>query len=152
MVIQILDYATECIEPAEERESIRRLPLIKHVVEPESELPGKKEQGKKAEEKPFAIEGLKLNIPKGAFVAIVGRVGSGKVRLASRVRAERRGAHAVWLNSQSSLLQSLIGEMRKTRGECVFSSTAAYVPQTAWIMNATLRQNVIFGEEEDESK
>ncbi|KAH9919495.1 multidrug resistance-associated ABC transporter [Epithele typhae] len=92
---------------------------------------GEVEKGKKAEEeKPFALNALKLNIPKGSFVAIVGRVGSGK----------------------SSLLQALIGEMRKNRGDCVFSSTAAYVPQTAWIMNATLRQNVTFGEEDDETK
>lgn len=35
----------------------------------------------KVEEKPFQLPGLKLQIPKGAFVAIVGRVGSGKVLL-----------------------------------------------------------------------
>jgi ABC-type transport system involved in cytochrome bd biosynthesis fused ATPase/permease subunit len=28
----------------------------------------------------------------------------------------------------------------------------AYVPQTAWIRNATLRQNIVFGQEEDEEK
>ena len=41
----------------------------------------KKEPEKdKTEEKPFQLPDLKLQIPKGAFVAIVGRVGSGKVR------------------------------------------------------------------------
>ena len=30
-------------------------------------------------EKPFELKGLNLKIPKGSFVAIVGRVGSGKV-------------------------------------------------------------------------
>ncbi|KAI0746725.1 multidrug resistance-associated ABC transporter [Daedaleopsis nitida] len=93
-------------------------------------LDEKKEKEKESEEKPFELNNVKLRVPKGSFVAIVGRVGSGK----------------------SSLLQALIGEMRKTRGDCVFSSTAAYVPQTAWIMNATLRQNVIFGQEENEAK
>ncbi|KAI0701717.1 multidrug resistance-associated ABC transporter [Earliella scabrosa] len=82
------------------------------------------------EEKPFELKDLKLRVPKGAFVAIVGRVGSGK----------------------SSVLQALIGEMRKTRGECVFSSTAAYVPQVPWIMNATVRQNILFGQEDNEAK
>ena len=34
----------------------------------------------------------------------------------------------------------------------MFSSSAAYVPQSAWIMNATLRDNIIFGSEDDEDK
>ena len=32
-----------------------------------------------SEEQPFQLQSLKLAVPKGAFVAIVGRVGSGKV-------------------------------------------------------------------------
>lgn len=32
-----------------------------------------------SEEQPFQLKNLKLTIPKGAFVAIIGRVGSGKV-------------------------------------------------------------------------
>ncbi|KAI0674258.1 multidrug resistance-associated ABC transporter [Trametes maxima] len=88
------------------------------------------EKANETEEKPFTLKDVKLKIPKGSFVAIVGRVGSGK----------------------SSLLQALIGEMRKTRGDVTFSSTAAYVPQAAWIMNATLRENIIFGQPEDEAK
>jgi ATP-binding cassette, subfamily C (CFTR/MRP), member 1 len=35
----------------------------------------------KPEDKPFELKNLQLNVPKGSFVAIVGRVGSGKVRL-----------------------------------------------------------------------
>ena len=31
------------------------------------------------EEKPFELRDLKFSVPKGSFVAIVGRVGSGKV-------------------------------------------------------------------------
>ncbi|KAJ7746241.1 multidrug resistance-associated ABC transporter [Mycena metata] len=82
------------------------------------------------EEKPFELKDLKLSVPKGAFVAIVGKVGSGK----------------------SSILQAMIGEMRRTAGTVVFGGSIAYVPQTAWIRNATLRDNVLFGQEEDEEK
>lgn len=41
-----------------------------------------KEQPEKVatEEKPFGLENLHMEIQKGSFVAIVGRVGSGKVR------------------------------------------------------------------------
>jgi len=53
------------------------------------------DQEERLEDKPFELQGLKIKITKGSFVAIVGRVGSGK----------------------SSLLQAMIGEMRKTRGE-----------------------------------
>ncbi|KAJ4474268.1 multidrug resistance-associated ABC transporter [Lentinula aciculospora] len=84
----------------------------------------------KEEEEPFALKNLKFNIPKGSFVAIVGTVGSGK----------------------SSILNALIGEMRRTRGEVVFGGTVSYVPQTPWIRNATLKENVLFGLDEDETK
>ncbi|KAG5645383.1 hypothetical protein DXG03_006336 [Asterophora parasitica] len=84
----------------------------------------------KGGEKPFELRNLKFSVPKGAFVAIVGRVGSGK----------------------SSVLQSLIGEMRRTRGEVVFSGSVAYVPQTPWIRNTTLRENVVFGQDDEEHR
>ena len=45
--------------------------------------------------KPFTLEDLNLKIPRGSFVAISGRIGSGK----------------------SSVLNALIGEMRRTKGE-----------------------------------
>ncbi|KAJ7284355.1 multidrug resistance-associated ABC transporter [Mycena rebaudengoi] len=81
-------------------------------------------------EKPFELKDLKFRVPKGGFVAIVGKVGSGK----------------------SSILQALIGEMRRTAGTVVFGGTTAYVPQSAWIQNATLRENIVFGQEDDEEK
>ncbi len=43
--------------------------------------------------------------------------------------------------------------MRLTHvSQAVFSSSIAYVPQTSWIINATLRDNIIFGREVDEEK
>lgn len=51
------------------------------------------------EEVPFSLQRLSFHVQKGSFVAIVGRVGCGK----------------------SSLLQSLIGEMRKVHGEACLS-------------------------------
>jgi ATP-binding cassette, subfamily C (CFTR/MRP), member 1 len=37
------------------------------------------EAGQKGQETPFELKNLKMSVPKGAFVGIVGRVGSGKV-------------------------------------------------------------------------
>jgi ATP-binding cassette subfamily C (CFTR/MRP) protein 1 len=39
----------------------------------------KKDVGEKDQETPFELKNLKMSVPKGAFVGIVGRVGSGKV-------------------------------------------------------------------------
>ncbi|KAF4621625.1 hypothetical protein D9613_012586 [Agrocybe pediades] len=85
---------------------------------------------KKEEEKPFELKNLRMVVPRGAFIAIVGRVGCGK----------------------SSVLQALIGEMRRTRGDVTFGGKVSYAPQTPWIRNTTLRQNILFGNPDDEDK
>ncbi|KAI0700340.1 ATP-dependent bile acid permease [Cytidiella melzeri] len=126
-------YANKKNGKTEARDKVSILPTTmsqdsaKNKIKPQAE-----------EDKPFELKNLKLEITKGSFVAVVGRVASGKI-LTSYVR-------------QSSLLQALIGEMKKVNGTCVFSSPAAYVPQSSWIMNATLRDNIIFGRAEDEEK
>ena len=67
--------------------------------------------GPEKAEKVFKIHKTSLAIPKGQVVAIVGAVGSGK----------------------SSLLQGLIGEMRKETGSVKFCGSVSYCPQNAWI-------------------
>jgi ABC-type transport system involved in cytochrome bd biosynthesis fused ATPase/permease subunit len=59
----------------------------------------------------FHLEKTDILVPRGQLVAIVGPVGCGK----------------------SSLLQGLIGEMRKTSGSVKFGGSIAYCPQVAWI-------------------
>ena len=46
----------------------------------EAGVSGEVKDTEKEKEKPFELKGIELKIPKGSFVAIVGRVGSGKVR------------------------------------------------------------------------
>ncbi|KAJ8076751.1 hypothetical protein PM082_001174 [Marasmius tenuissimus] len=74
-------------------------------------------------EEPFKLRDLNMTIPKGGFVAIIGQVGSGK----------------------SSILQGLLGEMKKTEGQITFGGTVGYVSQTPWIKNATIRDNITGG-------
>lgn len=82
------------------------------------------------DETPFSLQSISLRVPKNSFVAIVGRVGSGK----------------------SSLLNAMIGEMRKVKVDVILGGTVAYVPQQAWIMNASLRDNVLFGQDNDDER
>ncbi|KAI6165738.1 ABC protein [Pisolithus thermaeus] len=78
----------------------------------------------------FKVQGINLAIPRGCLAAIVGPVGSGK----------------------SSLLQGIVGEMRKVSGHVSVGGKVAYCSQTAWIQNATLRENVLFGQPFDEER
>ncbi|XP_071376110.1 multidrug resistance-associated protein 1 isoform X3 [Centroberyx affinis] len=75
------------------------------------------------------LKRLNVCIPEGSLVAVVGHVGSGK----------------------SSLLSALLGEMEKLEGTVAVKGSVAYVPQQAWIQNATLKDNIVFGQERKES-
>jgi ABC-type transport system involved in cytochrome bd biosynthesis fused ATPase/permease subunit len=66
---------------------------------------------KAAEDKPFTLSDISLTIPRGKLVALVGAVGAGK----------------------TSLLQALIGEMRRVSGEVKVGGKVGYCAQTAWI-------------------
>lgn len=79
------------------------------------------------EREPFKIRDLDFSIRRDELVAVIGTVGSGK----------------------SSLLAALAGDMRKTDGEVVLGASRAFCPQYAWIQNATVRDNILFGKEMD---
>lgn len=70
-----------------------------------------------------ALENIDLTANKGELTCIVGRVGSGK----------------------SSLLQAILGDLRKLKGEVVLRGNVAYVAQSPWIMNASVKDNIVFG-------
>ncbi|KAI2666162.1 Multidrug resistance-associated protein 1 [Labeo rohita] len=72
---------------------------------------------------------INVRVQRGSLVAVVGHVGSGK----------------------SSLLSAMLGEMEKKSGHVTVSGSVAYVPQQAWIQNATLRDNILFGRERKDS-
>ncbi|KAF9997077.1 Multidrug resistance-associated protein 1 [Entomortierella chlamydospora] len=76
------------------------------------------------------LQSINLSILGGKLTAVVGRVGQGK----------------------SSLLSAIIGEMYKIQGKVQVSGKVAYVPQQAWIVNATLRDNILFGNDYDEDR
>ncbi|XP_036731041.1 ATP-binding cassette sub-family C member 5 isoform X1 [Manis pentadactyla] len=73
---------------------------------------------------------IDLEIEEGKLVGICGSVGSGK----------------------TSLISAILGQMTLLEGSIAVSGTFAYVAQQAWILNATLRDNILFGKEFDEER
>ncbi|XP_032485649.1 multidrug resistance-associated protein 5 isoform X5 [Phocoena sinus] len=73
---------------------------------------------------------IDLEIEEGKLVGICGSVGSGK----------------------TSLISSILGQMSLLEGSIAVNGTFAYVAQQAWILNATLRDNILFGKEFDEER
>ncbi|XP_076389766.1 multidrug-Resistance like Protein 1 isoform X2 [Megachile rotundata] len=69
------------------------------------------------------LRNINLQVEQGQLIAVVGTVGSGK----------------------SSLISALLGEMEKISGRVNTKGSIAYVSQQAWIQNASLQNNVLFG-------
>lgn len=72
---------------------------------------------------PFKLSDIEFKVGKNELIAVIGTVGSGK----------------------TSLLAALAGDMRKTSGKVRMSGSRAFCPQYAWIQNASLKENVLFG-------
>ncbi|KAJ3361058.1 Canalicular multispecific organic anion transporter 2, partial [Allomyces arbusculus] len=73
-----------------------------------------------------------LEFARGSVNAVVGRVGAGK----------------------TALLNAILGELYQTsaNGRVTVRGTVAYASQKAWILNASLRDNILFGLPYDEKK
>ncbi|KAL8990630.1 MAG: hypothetical protein Q9177_000759 [Variospora cf. flavescens] len=69
------------------------------------------------------LEDVNFAAHKEELCCVVGRVGSGK----------------------SSLLQAILGDIWKINGEVVVHGKTAYVAQQSWVMNASVRDNIVFG-------
>ncbi|XP_026106150.1 multidrug resistance-associated protein 5 [Carassius auratus] len=73
---------------------------------------------------------IHLCIRKGSLLGVCGGVGSGK----------------------SSLLSALLGQMTLLSGSVAVNGDFAYVAQQAWILNDSLRENILFGKRYIEEK
>lgn len=78
-------------------------------------------------EEEVTLKNINMEVKKNTLCAIVGTVGSGK----------------------SSVIQAFLGEMEKLSGRVNTVGSVAYVPQQAWIQNATFRDNILFGKPYD---
>ncbi|XP_023165481.2 multidrug resistance-associated protein 1 isoform X10 [Drosophila hydei] len=82
------------------------------------------------DEDEMTLKNINMEVRKHNLVAIVGTVGSGK----------------------SSVIQAFLGEMEKISGTVNTVGKMAYVPQQAWIQNATVRDNILFGKSYDRKR
>lgn len=75
------------------------------------------------------LEDINVSINKGEFVAVIGDIGSGK----------------------SSLLYSMLGELKfpdnGVRPKMKINGSLSLVTQKPWIVNDTVRNNILFGKE-----
>ncbi|XP_077862519.1 ATP-binding cassette sub-family C member 9-like [Saccoglossus kowalevskii] len=79
------------------------------------------------------LNNINVKFETGTLTVIVGKIGAGK----------------------SSLLSAILGEMNTVSGRIQFKGKdkqIAYVAQKAWLQNATLRDNILFGEKFDQQK
>jgi ABC-type multidrug transport system fused ATPase/permease subunit len=81
-----------------------------------------------ASEKMLSLRRVNFECYEGEFVAVVGSVGSGK----------------------STLLKSILGECQKVSGDIRVRGKIAYFDQKPFIMNDTVRGNILFGKKEEE--
>ncbi|KAK8801165.1 hypothetical protein WA158_001935 [Blastocystis sp. Blastoise] len=70
----------------------------------------------------FGLNDISMEIPMNCLVGVTGPVGSGK----------------------SSLINACLGEMEIVGGDIFLGGKVAYVPQTSYILNDTLRNNILF--------
>jgi ATP-binding cassette, subfamily C (CFTR/MRP), member 1 len=76
-----------------------------------------------AEAATYELSHIDIDISKPSLTVVLGTVASGKSTLAS----------------------AILGEVPRVAGEVVLHGRVAYVPQQAWIINATLRDNILLG-------
>uniref|UniRef100_A0A3P9AY80 ATP-binding cassette, sub-family C (CFTR/MRP), member 5 n=1 Tax=Maylandia zebra TaxID=106582 RepID=A0A3P9AY80_9CICH len=76
------------------------------------------------------LHNINLSIQQGKLLGVCGSVGSGK----------------------TSLVSAILGQMTVLEGSVAVKGRLAYVAQQAWILNATLRDNILFGLEYQEDR
>ena len=76
------------------------------------------------------LEDINLKVEKGKLYIVIGMVGSGK----------------------SSLLSTILGEVNLLQGNVHVRGGISYASQDAWVFGASVRQNILFGQEFDRQR
>ncbi|CEP03773.1 unnamed protein product (mitochondrion) [Plasmodiophora brassicae] len=76
------------------------------------------------------LSDISVRVGRGEVLAIVGDVGCGK----------------------SSLIAAMLGQMPITSGLVSINGKVSYCPQEAWLVNATIKENILFGSDWDSKR
>lgn len=76
------------------------------------------------------LSNINVEFPKGKLIGVIGPVGAGK----------------------SSLLQALLRELPLDSGSLSLSGSTSYASQEPWVFAASVRQNILFGQEYDNDR
>ncbi|EGG22822.1 hypothetical protein DFA_04952 [Cavenderia fasciculata] len=100
------------------------------VIEKKNPPSKEKEQQSSSSSEEIILNDINLTFPIGTLSVIIGNIGSGK----------------------SSILSSMLGDMKLVKGSVSHRGSIAYVSQISWIMNGSLRANVTFGHPFDQDR
>ncbi|KAK8849677.1 hypothetical protein IAR55_005012 [Kwoniella newhampshirensis] len=92
----------------------------------------------------FTLADLSLRFPRGKLSLICGRLGSGKSLLLAGLlgEADLLAGHVV---SPRSMPNAMAEANEKVSNEdWIISNMTAYVPQQAWLQNASIKDNIVF--------
>ncbi len=84
----------------------------------------KKQEKIQVKDIPIILRDFNLQVKKGEMIAIIGPVGYGK----------------------STIIKSIMG-ITYNQGEVYKNGKIAYIPQDSFLMNTSLRKNILFGKE-----
>jgi ABC-type transport system involved in cytochrome bd biosynthesis fused ATPase/permease subunit len=90
----------------------------------------------------FKLRNINVLFPAGKLTAIIGPIGSGKSSLLLTLLGEMKTVSGVYSIPEHHLLPNSFDE----------KSDVVYVPQTPWLQNATIKENILFGEAFDEER
>lgn len=79
---------------------------------------------------PLTLNSLNIDFMRGKLIGVIGPVGSGK----------------------SSLLQAILRELPLESGSISIDGTISYASQEPWVFAASVRQNILFGQEFDRDR
>ncbi|CAH2351792.1 bile pigment transporter 1 [[Candida] railenensis] len=102
------------------------VPDVEPVQEQQSDIPNSEvSSSTTSSNSGFALSNINIFARKGQLTCVVGKVGSGK----------------------SAIFQALLGEMphNDPKTEITISGSIAYCAQIPWILNGTVKENILFG-------